>query len=178
MGCGQAKESPVDVHVPDPGAPSQEGAGGGFASQTPSKETGAAKEAEAAKDGPFQAKEAEAAHEDGPFQPTPKQQAAMARAAAIQDRIAARASRVPPEERPKETGQGGSYWRQYGGDSLVDMLEHTTLVDARYLTALDNEGGIVPRCQDLPASACITKDTLWRIRPSAAMYMLPILVLS
>ena len=28
MGCGQAKESPVDVHVPDPSAPSKEGAGG------------------------------------------------------------------------------------------------------------------------------------------------------
>ena len=123
------------------------------------------------------AKEAEAA-QDGPFQPTPEQQAAMARAAATQDRIVASASRVPMEERPKETGESGSYWWHYGGDSLVDMLEHTTLVDAHYLSALDDEGGIVPRCQDLPASACITKDTLWRIRPSADQFMLPILVLS
>ena len=36
MGCGQAKESPVDVHVPDPGAPPQEGAGG-VTSRTRSK---------------------------------------------------------------------------------------------------------------------------------------------
>ena len=102
----------------------------------------------------------------------------MARAAAKQDQIAASAASVPPEERPQETGMGGSSWRHYGGDSLVDMLEHTTVVDARYLIALADEGGIVPRCQDLPASARITKDTLWRVRPSAASFMLPILVLS
>ena len=116
--------------------------------------------------------------QEEPFQPTPEQHAAMARAAAKQDQIAASAASVPPEERPQETGESGSDWRQYGGDSLVDMLEHTTVVDARYLIALADEGGIVPRCQDLPASARITKDTLWRVRPSAASFMLPILVLS
>ena len=113
-----------------------------------------------------------------PFQPTPEQHAAMARAAAKQDQIAASAASVPPEERPQEGSNSFSYWRCYGGDSLVDMLEHTTVVDARYLIALADEGGIVPRCQDLPASARITKDTLWRIRPSAGAFTLPILVLS
>ena len=71
-----------------------------------------------------------------------------------------------------------SDWVHYGGESLEPLLEHTTLVDARYLVALAEAGGIVPRWQDLPECAKITPANVWRLRVCADFSMLPVCVLS
>ena len=47
-------------------------------------------------------------------------------------------------------------WDQMGASVLKQALADTKLVDAAWLAALADAGGVLPRCQDLPAEAVVT----------------------
>lgn len=51
------------------------------------------------------------------------------------------------------------------GPWLEEMVQETEPVDLRYVVRLLEAGGILPRWQELPASAKITASTLWRRAP-------------
>ena len=106
--------------------------------------------------------------------PTAKQVKAAAEALRIIKSIVAKANALAPHERPKENGA----WSLFGGAWLEPLLEHTTLIDARYLLALADAGGIVPRWQELPEAARITPANVWRLKAAARDGQLPVLVLS
>ena len=58
-----------------------------------------------------------------------------------------------------------SYWDKVGPDkpnasALKAALADTVLVDAAWLARLADEGGILPRCQDLPPGARVTLDEM------------------
>ena len=62
-----------------------------------------------------------------------------------------------------------SYWDEVGPDNpnasaLKAALADTVLVDAAWLARLADEGGILPRCQDLPPGARVTLEEMekWR----------------
>ena len=58
------------------------------------------------------------------------------------------------------------------------MLAKVPLIDAHYLLLLAKLGGVLPRGQDIPASALITPASAWRLRLWGSQYSLPVLVLS
>ena len=71
---------------------------------------------------------------------TPEQRAAKAREAeAIAKEVAA-----------------PSRWDRNGCSALKAALKNTVLPDAAYLAQLADEGGILPRNQDLPPGSCVT----------------------
>lgn len=96
---------------------------------------------------------------------------ASAAKAAEQDRLDAEAA--PPEVKALV----GDRWKKYGGHVVEEMLEHTPLITAQYLIALAKSGGIMPRAQEAPPAARITKKNMWRLQYSG-IYRLPVLVLS
>ena len=49
-----------------------------------------------------------------------------------------------------------SKWDRRGASALKAALADTVLVDAAWLARLADEGGILPRCQDLPPGARVT----------------------
>merc|ERR1719424_2414585 len=58
-----------------------------------------------------------------------------------------------------------SYWDQVGTDepnasALKRALADTVLVDAAWLAQLADEGGVLPRCQDLPEGARVTLEEM------------------
>ena len=62
-----------------------------------------------------------------------------------------------------------SYWDEVGpgkpnASALKAALADTVLVDAAWLARLADEGGILPRCQDLPPGARVTLEEMekWR----------------
>ena len=62
-----------------------------------------------------------------------------------------------------------SYWDEVGpnkpnASALKAALADTVLVDAAWLAQLADEGGILPRCQDLPPGARVTLEQMekWR----------------
>ena len=58
------------------------------------------------------------------------------------------------------------------------MLDHVDLIDARYLLALHEKGGVVPRWQHVPSTARINRASVWRLYNWERMFSLGILVLS
>jgi len=68
-------------------------------------------------------------------------------------------------------------WTRYGGHIVEQMLEHTPLITAQYLIALAKSGGIMPRRQEMPDSAFITKENMWRLRFNG-LYRLPVVAFS
>ena len=118
------------------------------------------------------------AHKPPPIlRPTVKQEQAEAAAEALRvhEAVVAKANALAPDERPKDKG---GYWSRYGGAWLEPLLEHTTLIDARYFLALADAGGIVPRWQELPEAARITPANVWRLKAAADHLQLSVLVLS
>ena len=69
-------------------------------------------------------------------------------------------------------------YRRYGGPAMEDMLATVPLIDAHYLVRLAKLGGILPRGQDVPATALITRASAWRLRRWSTQFSLPVLVLS
>ena len=62
-----------------------------------------------------------------------------------------------------------SYWDEVGpyspnASALKAALADTVLVDAAWLARLADEGGVLPRCQDLPPGARVTLEEMekWR----------------
>ena len=58
-----------------------------------------------------------------------------------------------------------SYWDEVGPDkpnasALKAALADTVLVDAAWLARLADEGGVLPRCQDLPPGARVTLEEM------------------
>lgn len=68
-------------------------------------------------------------------------------------------------------------WTRYGGHIVEQMLEHTPLITAQYLIALAKKNGIMPRRQEIPDSAFITKENMWRLRFNG-LYRLPVVAFS
>ena len=65
-----------------------------------------------------------------------------------------------------------SYWDEVGPDkpnasALKAALADTVLVDAAWLARLADEGGILPRCQDLPPGARVTLEEMEKWRDNA-----------
>ena len=107
--------------------------------------------------------------------PTAAQAEAAAEALRIITKVVvAKANALAPHERPEDY----SDWSRLGGAWLEPLLEHTTLIDARYFLALADAGGIVPRWQELPEAARITPANVWRLKTAAGWCQLPVLVLS
>ena len=96
---------------------------------------------------------------------------ALATAAAAQEKVSAAADAAPEEEKERV----GFAWTLRGLRQLEPLLANIDLIDAHYLIALAEAGGVVPRWQDVPDAARINADTVWRLRCG---YRLPILVLS
>lgn len=71
----------------------------------------------------------------------------------------------------------GSQWIHCGGQALESMLADTDLIDAQYLVALGEAGGVVPSWQECPREAFITVQSLWQLR-CWGFINLPVLVLS
>ena len=70
-------------------------------------------------------------------------------------------------------------WEQCGGAAIEQLLEHTKMVDIKYLIKLARtRGAILPRGQDLPTDAAITQDNVHKLKSWAAANSLPVLVLS
>ena len=49
---------------------------------------------------------------------------------------------------------------KYNGSALKRALADTLLVDAAWLAQLADEGGVLPRCQDLPEGARVTLEEM------------------
>ena len=89
---------------------------------------------------------------------------------------AAAVSATEPQRLRKPEGR---VWSSFGGEMVEEvMLEHVTLIDARYLLALHVRGGVVPRWQDVPTAARIDRSSVWRLYNWQRMFSLGILVLS
>jgi len=71
-----------------------------------------------------------------------------------------------------------SSWVAWGGESIDSMLDNVDLIDGRYLVSLHRHGGNLPRWQNVPDSAKITRSTVWRLYGWEMKMSLPILVLS
>jgi hypothetical protein len=99
--------------------------------------------------------------------------AASERALALQKKIAQAAARAPPEERAVVDSQ----WVKCGGQALDSMLADTDLIDAQYLVALGEAGGVVPSWQECPREAFVSAHNLWQLR-CWGFINLPVLVLS
>ena len=74
-----------------------------------------------------------------------------------------------------------SYWDEVGpnkpnASALKAALADTVLVDAAWLARLADEGGILPRCQDLPPGARVTLEEMekWRDTVSGTLGVLVI----
>ena len=70
-----------------------------------------------------------------------------------------------------------SYWDMPNASALKAALADTVLVDAAWLARLADEGGILPRCQDLPPGARVTLEEMEKWR-SPATSTLGVLVIS
>ena len=106
--------------------------------------------------------------------------AAEFRRAELSQQQAANTRRRPgsPSIASRKTRAKADRWRRYGGEAIDALLEAVDLVDARYLVALAGAGGVLPRAQELPASAKITPATCWRLRGWPELFSTPVLVLS
>ena len=98
-----------------------------------------------------------------------------ARAAALEQRQRLEAAEAHRIDKPI-----GRVWSSFGGEAIIEggMLDHVDLVDARWLIALHEHGGVVPRWQDVPSSARVTAGSAWRLWGWERMFSLGILVLS
>ena len=109
------------------------------------------------------------------FAPTEKQLEGQRVAA---EAIQAVVEKIPPELKD----QVGDKWnhRDCQGGALEELLHNTDLTDAQYLISLYEAGGILPRCQDVPAAAKINKKNIWRLSHAwdgmFAEYSLPVLL--
>ena len=75
-----------------------------------------------------------------------------------------------------------SYWDEVGpnkpnASALKAALADTVLVDAAWLARLADEGGILPRCQDLPPGARVTLKEMEKWKDTFG-YTLGVLVIS
>ena len=59
---------------------------------------------------------------------------------------------------------GDDLWGRFGGGRIEELVADAFLVDARWLIDLAEAGGVLPRCQEVPLSARIGVDQLWRLR--------------
>ena len=110
------------------------------------------------------------------FAPTAKQLEGQRVAA---EAIQAVVEKIPPELKD----QVGHAWNNKScqGGALEELLHNTDLTDAQYLISLYEAGGILPRCQDVPAAAKINKKNIWRLSHAwgggfQAEYRLPVLL--
>ncbi len=79
---------------------------------------------------------------------------------------------------PHDDKQIETVWQRRGGWALEPLLEHTVLIDARFLVALAAAEGVIPRCQDVPDDAKITPGRLRLLQTWSHAGTLPVLVLS
>jgi len=187
MGCGQAKESPVDVHVPDPGTSLQEGPGGGLTSPTPSKDTGAMKEVEVAKDDPSASATVNAAKAAAPTEAPPTAADKLLAASFppgtpvdTQKAILAevvRMRRLDPDEYARLGSKyvdAGELW------AALEALDGTATLLLRASWVKTQRGGRLPkRGTLLPREAFITVQELREIHAkSSAKHALPVIALS
>ena len=87
---------------------------------------------------------------------TKKQKQALVKAAAAQEKVAAAADAATAEEKAKK----GLAYTQCGLRPLEPLLASIDLIDAAYLIALGEAGGVVPRWQDVPVTARINADAM------------------
>lgn len=73
---------------------------------------------------------------------------------------------------------GTTRYYTYGGPHIETHMANIDLIDAQYLIALSNGGGIVPPWQLVPEAAKITPRNVWRLQRWDCSFSLPILVLS
>ena len=106
---------------------------------------------------------------------------AFSMATAEQQAVADAAAAAPVVEKELQEKPGcitRDTWEETGGATLEPLLEHTALIDIRFLIGLARRGGVLPREQEVPACARITRDTLWRLHIWRELSSLPVLVLS
>jgi len=112
--------------------------------------------------------------EEGGHPFTQEQLVAQERAAAVIQEVANKADAVPECDHYKAS----YWWGNAFGDIVEAQLELSDLVDAQYLIALaQQQDGVVPRWQDLPQAARISKRNVWRLK-SWNCHGVPVLCLS
>ena len=106
-----------------------------------------------------------------------KEQQAAAAAAEVAQRVLWEEAEGAPEKMKLKVGQ---YWGSHCGGPAIEKLfdKGAELVDAQYLIALAEAGGVLPRWQALPEVAKVGTDHMWRLRCWNDPYRLPVLVLS
>lgn len=113
---------------------------------------------------------------------TPQQEQANALAAARRSAIfEENEHRSQSEMEPAKDESGRSRWELGGGKEIEEALEHTPLVDLEYIVLLARNGGVMPRQQEVPPAAFVTRRNLWRVRQWQARHLklsLGVLVLS
>ena len=111
----------------------------------------------------------------GSIYPLSRAQRAAALAAAVaQDAIALAASKATKEEQARADPK----WTRNGGASAESLLPSAPLLDAHYLLALADAGGILPPYEEVPQSARLDASSVWRLRCWPASSSLPILAVS
>ncbi len=119
-------------------------------------------------DQPEKSPEDQKALDDGVWQLwqlTPAQEAAADRALAEQQkRIASEAEAKALATRDHANWQRAEReWLARGGKRIEELLVTTPLVDLKWVVALVEAGGVVPRAQEVPDAAKITPERSWRI---------------
>ena len=71
-----------------------------------------------------------------------------------------------------------SLWDEEGASALKAALADTVLVDAAWLARLADEGGLLPRCQDLPPGARVTLKQMEKWKDPLGNGTLGVLVIS
>ena len=74
--------------------------------------------------------------------------------------VSAKCGEEKKERIAEQIAKPNTRWDRLGASVLKLALADTKLVDAAWLAALADAGGVLPRCQDLPAEAVVTYEEM------------------
>ena len=72
----------------------------------------------------------------------------------------------------EQIAEPNTMWDRLGASVLKLALADTKLVDAAWLAALADAGGVLPRCQDLPAEAVVTYEEMQALFAGVAVLVI------
>mmetsp|Transcript_120119 Transcript_120119/g.351042 ORF Transcript_120119/g.351042 Transcript_120119/m.351042 type:complete len:441 (+) Transcript_120119:95-1417(+) len=176
MGCSQASNAEASPPTRDPHDASQQ-------PRASSPPRDVQQQPEDAHFAPAAEQDREQESGEVPLELTAVQLAAASHALEASEKLMKAASAAEASDSISESVSDSPFaseelWVQYGGEAVEGLLDDCALVDVHYLIQLADGGGIVPRCQELPEVARITRANVWRLRQAATRYFLPVLALS
>jgi hypothetical protein len=108
----------------------------------------------------------------------PSQKTAAMMAEAAQQKVWDSAEAASDETKATLAPDWNGSEQPAAGALMEAILSHVDLVDANYLVALGEAGGVAPMWQDVPACARINQSNVWRLRAWGYGFTCPVLVLS